>query len=178
MGAMSEDVPQLLSQMHNRVRRGLQHETVLADLPVGKNAKGDAQQRFEVVADAIIRRAVTESVDSGILLSEESGEVRFGEHPPIYRFIVDPVDGSDNWGRGLPLSAVSIAVLPVDGPLQPDRVSWAMMGELRGEAPCPSPQVVATGRTAGPIASVCLACEPSGRRFCRVSSTTSTRRRL
>ena len=121
--------------MHNRVRNGLQHETVIADLSVGKNAKGDTQQRFDVVADAIIRRALTESVHNGILLSEESGEVRFGTHSPTYRFIVDPVDGSDNWGRGLPLSAVSIAVLPVDGPLQPDRVSWAMVGEFREPLP-------------------------------------------
>lgn len=135
MSSVSEDVPQLLCQVHNRVRNGLQHETVLADLPVGKNAKGDTQQRFDVVADAIIRRALTESVHNGILLSEESGEVRFGTHSPTYRFIVDPVDGSDNWGRGLPLSAVSIAVLPVDGPLQPDRVSWAMVGELREPLP-------------------------------------------
>ena len=135
MSALSEEVPQLLCQVYTRVRSGLQHETVLADLPVRKNAKGDTQQRFDVVADAIIRRAVTESVDSGILLSEESGEVRFGEDPPLYRFIVDPVDGSDNWRRGLPLSAVSIAVLPVDGPLQPDRVSWAMVGDLRDSVP-------------------------------------------
>ncbi len=135
MSALSEEVPQLLCQVYTRVRSGLQHETVLADLPVGQNAKGDTQQRFDVVADAIIRRAVTESVDSGILLSEESGEVRFGEDPPLYRFIVDPVDGSDNWRRGLPLSAVSIAVLPVDGPLQPDRVSWAMVGDLRDSLP-------------------------------------------
>ena len=93
MSALSEEVPQLLCQVYTRVRSGLQHETVLADLPVRKNAKGDTQQRFDVVADAIIRRAVTESVDSGILLSEESGEVRFGEDPPLYRFIVDPVTG-------------------------------------------------------------------------------------
>ena len=135
MSSVTEDVPQLLCQVHNRVRNGLQHETVLAGLPVGKNAKGGPQQRFDVVADAIIRRALTESVHNGILLSEESGEVRFGTNPPTYRFIVDPVDGSDNWGRGLPLSAVSIAVLPVDGPLQPDRVSWAMVGELREPLP-------------------------------------------
>ena len=134
-GALATDVPQLLCQVHDRVRRGVQDARVLAEPPVGTNAKGDTQQRFDVVADAIIRQAVTESVDSGILLSEESGEVRFGEHPPIYRFIVDPVDGSDNWGRGLPLSAVSIAVLPVDAPLQPDRVSWAMVGELREPIP-------------------------------------------
>ena len=60
MGALSEDVPQLLCQLHNRVRSDLQHETVLADFSVGKNAKGDTQQRFDVVANAVIRRALTE----------------------------------------------------------------------------------------------------------------------
>ena len=132
---MSEDIPRLLCQVHSRVCRCLQHETVLADLPVGQNAKGDTQQRFDVVADAVIRRALHECFGSGILLSEESGAVQFGEGPPHYRFVVDPVDGSDNWGRGLPLSAVSIAVLPVDGPLQPDRVAWAMVGALREHRP-------------------------------------------
>jgi len=131
---MSEEIPRLLCQVHRRVCRRLQHETGLAT-PVGQNAKGDTQQRFDVVADAIIRRALQESFGSGIILSEESDAVRFGEALPSYRFVVDPVDGSDNWGRGLPLSAVSIAVLPVDGPLQPDRVSWAMVGELREHLP-------------------------------------------
>ena len=134
MGAMSEEIPRLLCQVHSRVCRRLQHETGLA-APVGQNAKGDTQQRFDVVADAVIRRALQESFGSGIVLSEESDAVQFGESPPSYRFIVDPVDGSDNWGRGLPLSAVSIAVLPVDGPIQPDRVSWAMVGELREHLP-------------------------------------------
>ena len=132
---MPEDIPALLCQVHSRVRRCLQHETVLADLPVGQNAKGDTPQPFDVVADEVIRRALKGSFGSGILLSEESGEVQFGESPPRYRFVVDPVDGSDNWGRGLPLSAVSIAVLPVEGPIQPDRVSWAMVGELRDQVP-------------------------------------------
>ena len=132
---MPEDIPALLCQVHSRVRRCLQHETVLADLPVGQNAKGDTPQPFDVVADEVIRRALKGSFGSGILLSEESGEVQFGESPPRYRFVVDPVDGSDNWGRGLPLSSVSIAVLPVEGPIQPDRVSWAMVGGLRDQVP-------------------------------------------
>ena len=133
---MTQDIPRLLCQVHRRVCQSLQHETVLADhLPVGENAKGDTQQRFDVVADAVIRRALHERFGSGILLSEESGAGQFGDGPPHYRFVVDPVDGSDNWGRGLPLSAVSIAVLPVDGPIQPDRVSWAMVGALRDALP-------------------------------------------
>ena len=131
---MSEEIPRLLCQVHGSVCRALQHETGLAT-PVGQNAKGDTQQRFDVVADAVIRRALQESFGSGIILSEESDAVQFGEAAPSYRFVVDPVDGSDNWGRGLPLSAVSIAVLPVDGPIQPDRVSWAMVGELREHLP-------------------------------------------
>ena len=71
---MTQDIPRLLCQVHRRVCQSLQHETVLADLPVGENAKGDTQQRFDVVADAVIRRALHERFGSGILLSEESGE--------------------------------------------------------------------------------------------------------
>ena len=113
---MSEEIPRLLCQIHSSVCHTLRHETDLVR-PVGQNAKGDTQQRFDVVADAVIRRALQESFGSGIILSEESDAVEFGEASPRYRFVVDPVDGSDNWGRGLPLSAVSIAVLPVDGPI-------------------------------------------------------------
>jgi len=80
MGAMSEEIPRLLCQVHSRVCRRLQHETGLA-APVGQNAKGDTQQRFDVVADAVIRRALRESFGSGIILSEESDAVQFGEAP-------------------------------------------------------------------------------------------------
>jgi fructose-1,6-bisphosphatase/inositol monophosphatase family enzyme len=45
------------------------------------------------------------------------------------------VDGSDNWARGLPLSALSCAVLPVDAALHPDCVEAALVGNLERDTP-------------------------------------------
>ena len=45
------------------------------------------------------------------------------------------MDGSDNFGRGLPLSAVSIAVLAVEGSLAVDEVAHALVGGLDEEEP-------------------------------------------
>ena len=135
MDVLADDVPSMLRHVHESVHDCLRDGNVLAHLPLRKNAKGDVQQPSDVVADAVILSVLEERVGSGILWSEESGEVRFGHGPPVYRFVVDPVDGSDNWARGLPLSAVSVAVLPVDNPITPDRVCWAMVGDLRERLP-------------------------------------------
>ncbi len=49
---------------------------------------------------------------------------------PLYRIIVDPIDGSTNVWRGIMTAAVSLAVLPIDAPIVPERVEWALVGEL------------------------------------------------
>ena len=128
-------VPTILRHIHESVHDCLRDGNVPAHLPPRKNAKGDVQQPADVVADAVIRSVLEAHVGSGILWSEESGEIRFGDASPAYRFVVDPVDGSDNWGRGLPLSAVSVAVLPADSPITPDQVCWAMVGDLHEQLP-------------------------------------------
>ena len=51
------------------------------------------------------------------------------------RVVLDPVDGSDNWARGLPLSALSCSVLPVGAPLQPEHVAAAIVAPFGGDAP-------------------------------------------
>ncbi len=130
-----DDVPRRLRHIHESVHDHLGAETLRTHLPQRKNAKGDNQQPYDVAADAIILRVLETEFSSGILWSEESGEVRFGDGRPLYRFVVDPVDGSDNWGRGLPLSAVSVAVLPTDSPITPANVCWAMVGDLRERLP-------------------------------------------
>ncbi len=135
MDALPDDVPRMLRQIHESVHDCLRNGNILAHLPLRKNAKGDVQQPYDVVADAVILSVLEEHVGNGILWSEESGEIRFGDGRPLYRFVVDPVDGSDNWGRGLPLSAVSVAVLPADSPIRPDGVRWAMVGDLRERLP-------------------------------------------
>ena len=82
------------------------------------NPKGDVRHSFDLTADQLIRQDLEALCSSGVVLSEERTEaVLFGRQPARYRFVVDPVDGSDNHRRGLPLAAVSVAVLEGEGPL-------------------------------------------------------------
>src|SRR5205085_5176104 len=49
---------------------------------------------------------------------------------PTHRIVIDPVDGSTNVARGIMTAAVSLAVLPIDAPICPEQVQWALVGEL------------------------------------------------
>ena len=100
-----------------------------------KNAKGDDVKRFDLVANdaalAVLRKLRLPLVAD----SEEGGRLEIGSGTPQHRLVLDPVDGSDNWARGLPLSALSCAVLPVDAPLHPDWVEAALVGPLEQDTP-------------------------------------------
>ena len=136
MTVLQTDLVTVLRRLHVGVRE------VLAELPPshardiqGTNPKGDRQRAFDLAADAAVRRILEGELDSGIILSEESQEHRFGRAEPAYRFVVDPVDGSDNWSRHLPLSSVAIAVLPAEAPVALDQVIAALTGDLAEEDP-------------------------------------------
>ncbi len=93
---------------------------------VGVNAKGDDQKSFDIATDEWI----TTHFESGVIESEErTNEFKFGHNEQGFRFIVDPVDGSDNFARGLPLSAISLAMLPRQMPLSIDEVAYALVGD-------------------------------------------------
>ncbi len=99
------------------------------------NAKGDDVKRFDLVADEAASAVLGELQLPLVVDSEESGRQEIGSGTPRHRLVLDPVDGSDNWARGLPLSAFSCAVLPVDAPLHPDWVEAALVGPLEQEIP-------------------------------------------
>jgi myo-inositol-1(or 4)-monophosphatase len=100
-----------------------------------KNAKGDDVKRFDLVANDAALAVFRKLKLSVIVDSEESGRQEIGSGTPRHRLVLDPVDGSDNWERGLPLSALSCAVLPVDAPLHPDWVEAALVGPLELDTP-------------------------------------------
>lgn len=100
-----------------------------------KNAKGDDVKCFDLAANDAALGVLKELKLSLIIDSEESKRLAIGSGAPRCRLILDPVDGSDNWARGLPLSALSCAVLPVDAPLHPDWVEAAVVGSLEKETP-------------------------------------------
>jgi fructose-1,6-bisphosphatase/inositol monophosphatase family enzyme len=99
------------------------------------NSKGDVVKVFDLVAnDAALKYLQTSAVPL-LVESEESEPQTIGTVTPAYRLILDPVDGSDNWSRRLPLSALSCAVLPVDAPLKPESVIASIVGPLGQEIP-------------------------------------------
>ena len=100
-----------------------------------RNAKGDDVKRFDLGADDAALAVLRELQLPVVVDSEESGRQEIGSGPPRHRLVLDPVDGSDNWAQGLPLSALSCAVLPVDAPLHPDWVEAALVGPLEQDTP-------------------------------------------
>ncbi len=119
--------------LHRRVRGAVMESgRVGSD---ARNAKGDDVKRFDVVANDAALVVLNELKLSLVVDSEESGSLKIGSSTPRHRLVLDPVDGSDNWTRGLPLSALSCAVLPLDAPLHPDWVEAALVGSLKQETP-------------------------------------------
>jgi myo-inositol-1(or 4)-monophosphatase len=100
-----------------------------------KNAKGDDVKLFDLAANDAALAVFRKLKLSAIVDSEECGRLEIGPGTPRHRLVLDPVDGSDNWARGLPLSALSCAVLPVDAPLHPDWVEAALVGFLDQDTP-------------------------------------------
>ncbi len=74
-----------------------------------KNAKGDDVKRFDLVANKAAMVVLRELQLPVVVDSEESGRQEIGAGTPRHRLVLDPVDGSDNWSQGLPLSAMSPA---------------------------------------------------------------------
>ena len=136
MTVIQSDLAAILRRLHGEVRNTLDDLSPGAAREFhGTNAKGDRRQAFDLAADAAVRRILEGEFESGIILSEESEERRFGSAEPVYRFVIDPVDGSDNWSRRLPLSSVAVAVLPAEAPVALDRVIAALTGDLAEEDP-------------------------------------------
>lgn len=100
------------------------------------NPKGDQQYSFDQQLDSVVFNWLKGHFESGRVLSEESSGVRlFGQSKPRFRFVCDPVDGSDNFSRGLPFSTLSLALLTSHGDLTAENVLFAMVGNLAAKAP-------------------------------------------
>ncbi len=133
--ARSVDSPwvELLLMLHHQVRSAVAKSDRAGTGT--KNAKGDNVKRFDLVANEAALVVLKELQLSLVVESEESGPLEIGSGTPRHRLVLDPVDGSDNWARGLPLSAFSCAVLPIDAPLHPDWVEAALVGPLEQDTP-------------------------------------------
>ncbi len=124
---------EILSALHQSVRKAVLDADREA---IGtRNAKGDDVKVFDLAAEDAALAILRELQPPILVDSEESESREVGPGRPQHRLVLDPVDGSDNWARGLPLSALSCAVLPIDAPLHPDGVESAMVGPLEEVTP-------------------------------------------
>ncbi len=104
-----EDVEAAIAELPTRVDR---------ERVVGTGMGGDETTAIDAVAERAILARLRSDADRGFLLvSEELGEQQVGEETRT-RVVVDPIDGSLNAKRGVPVFALSIAF--ADGPTMED----------------------------------------------------------
>lgn len=85
--------------------------------------------QFDRDAEDIIIQGLVESGIGFEILTEERPPFSTVS-TPAYRIVIDPIDGSTNVARGIMTAGVSLAVLPIDAPILPEQVQWALVGEL------------------------------------------------
>ncbi len=119
---------ELLEQLFRQVRAYMQSER-LDRYRVHSQSAHHTTMLFDHEAEDIIIGGLIDSGQSFEIITEER-QAFSTSTAPSYRIIVDPVDGSTNVARGIMTAGVSLAVLPIDGPISPECVQWALVGEL------------------------------------------------
>jgi myo-inositol-1(or 4)-monophosphatase len=119
---------ELLEQLFRQVRAYMHSERFnLNDIYF--QSPQHTTMRFDREAEDIIISGLIESKHGFEVITEERPSFTTGSNPP-YRIVVDPVDGSYNVSRGIMTASVALAVLPIDAPICPEQVQWALVGEL------------------------------------------------
>ncbi len=112
----------------HQVRDYLLGEGRTAIQAAGRNPKGDTQLAMDRRADEIAVEALRQLFGSFQLYSEEQGVVQVGEHPD-QAIVIDPVDGSTNFARGVRATGFAFAVM--DGTaLDLSRLRFAVFGDV------------------------------------------------
>ena len=119
---------ELLEQLFRQVRAYMHSERFNLN-DVYFQSPQHTTMRFDREAEDIIIGGLIESRHGFEIITEERPSFTTGSNPP-YRIVIDPVDGSYNVARGILTASVALAVLPIDVPICPEQVQWALVGEL------------------------------------------------
>ncbi|MBC7114630.1 MAG: bifunctional fructose-bisphosphatase/inositol-phosphate phosphatase [Archaeoglobi archaeon] len=77
---------------------------------VGTGAFGEKTSLIDRLAEKAVISELEERGISAAIISEETGDLQLGEGPPELEIILDPIDGTFNAVRGIPLYSLSIAI--------------------------------------------------------------------
>lgn len=119
---------ELLEQLFRQVRGYMQSERFNRHQVFSHSAQHTTMQ-FDREAEDLIIAGLTASGYGFEVITEEQPVLCTAEQP-TYRIVVDPVDGSMNVAHGIHAACVALAVLPIDAPVTPENVEWALVGEL------------------------------------------------
>jgi myo-inositol-1(or 4)-monophosphatase len=119
---------ELLEQLFRQVRSYL-HSERFNRQQIFEQSSEHTTMQFDREAEDLIIEGLTASGHGFEIVTEEHPLLCTSEHP-TYRIVVDPVDGSTNVARGILSAGVSLAVLPIEAPVTPEHVQWALVGEL------------------------------------------------
>ena len=98
---------------------------------VSRNAKGDSVKWFDLAADEAVCAYLTDHFPCPVvLLSEEGSPREFGTGQPEFTVVLDPVDGSDNFARGIAPVGTAVALIPYSHPISVETVQYAFVGNL------------------------------------------------
>lgn len=96
---------------------------------VGKNPKGDNTKEFDFETEKRVIDFLLKNYPNSRILTEEVGLINESIKDFDYLFVIDPVDGSANFERGIPMVGFSVAVL--DGSeISTDKVTHAFIGHI------------------------------------------------
>ena len=129
--APAEDLLPALIAMFHTVRSyllGPGRETG-AQGAVATNPKGEMTRAFDAEAERLALAVAEARLGAFRAFSEEQGELIVGV-APRWTLVIDPCDGSNNFRRGVRAAGFAVAALPADAPLDPDRVEYAVCGDI------------------------------------------------
>lgn len=119
---------ELLEQLFRQVRGYMQSERFNRHQVFSRSDQHTTMQ-FDREAEDLIIDGLTASGYGFEVVTEEQPVLSTSERP-VYRIVVDPVDGSTNVEHGIHTACVALAVLPIEAPVTPENVQWALVGEL------------------------------------------------
>ncbi|TFG12454.1 hypothetical protein EU537_09215 [Candidatus Thorarchaeota archaeon] len=103
-----------------------------AELTGGENPFGDATLLLDKQAEDSIIEVLRNSKYDFTVLTEEVGEIDISENPE-YVAVIDPIDGSTNLSRGIPLCAVGISIAPFDNEVTSSDVEISVITSIFSE---------------------------------------------
>ncbi len=119
-----------LKSLFKQVRQAITSQNEVSKLEYGLNPKGDQIKWFDLVAHKAVCAYLENQFPFPVeLLSEEGTPQQFGRIPKFI-VILDPVDGSDNFARGLRPSSMAIALIPVGLSINIKSIQFSLVGDL------------------------------------------------